>query len=402
MSQDEFEQVAHSLGFLWSDLQRGGALTGGEGLQFAGLKAHEARVTFEGGKPAHLLTMFYSRAESGAINQFQFDEMLEKTRRELATWAGGAPLALPDLVGPARTKIQRCVWTNATTRTELEWSAMKAQVLEGRKLDFRADFIRLRQSSATAAPTAASGASTKPRTAAELKARIKREANGDVLLSDVPMVMGSAKGSPLSATTERILRYYGLNFDQYQVGQVSDSLAAASGNSFNSLRDSLKKIAQKLGLRLVVVQDIEQRDFQRLVQDYNHAAIAAHVSKVAADMNNLDICRLYWNMDLDVLRTAKGKRTVDFNRFKTEVGKSIDAGIPLIWHCMMGKVPEAGLSVSGSCVFLPRLLIGYNPKTGELLLTDGMGAGHELKRMKWEDAWAIGLSLYILKPANLP
>jgi hypothetical protein len=400
MNQDEFQQVAHKLGFVWSDVQRGQALTGGEGLQFAGLKSHDSRATFEGGKLAHLVIMLYSHAESGAINQFQFDEQLDRTKKALAAWAGQPPLPLPDLSGPARTKIQHCAWTNATTRTELEWSAMKPQVLEGRKLEFRADFIRLRQTPVTAAPAAA-GAATKPRTAAELKARIKREANGDVLL-EVPMVMNSAKGTVLAANTERVLRYYGLNFDQFQVSQVCDSMAAASGNSFNGLRDSLKKIAQKLGLRLVVVQDIEQRDFQRLVQDYNHAATAARVSKVTADMNNLDICRLYWNMDMDLLRTAKAKRTVDFNRFKTETSKSIEAGVPLIWHCMMGKVPEPGMSVSGSCVFLPRLLIGYNTKTGELLLSDGLGAGHELKRMKWEDAWAISLSLFIIKPNNLP
>ncbi len=399
MNQDAFQQVAHSLGFLWSDVQRGQALTGGEGLQFAGLKSHEARATFEGGRLAHLVVMFYGRAESGAINPFQFEEQLERAQKELSAWAGQAALPLPDLPGPARTKVQRCAWTNATTRTELEWSALKAQVLEGRKLDFRADFIRLRQTPAAGVPAAASAA--KPRTAADLKARIKREANGDVLL-EVPMVMGSAKGSPLSATTERVLRYYGLNFDQYQVGQVSDSLAAASGNSFNSLRDSLKKIAQKLGLRLVVVQDIEQRDFQRLVQDYNHAATAAKLTKVSLESAGNDICRLYWNMDLDLLRTAKAKRTVDFNRFKGEVSKSVEAGVPLIWHCMMGKVPEEGLNVTGSCVFLPRLLIGYNTKTGAVLLTDGFGAGHELKRLKWEDAWAIGLSLFILKPNHLP
>lgn len=402
MNQDEFERVALSLGFLWSDVQRGGALTGGEGLQFAGLKAQEARATFAGGKLSQLAIMFYNRVENGDINQFQFDEKLERTKQVLAMWAGSLPHALSDLSGPARAKIQRCAWTNATTRTELEWSAFKAQVLEGRKLDFRADFIRLRQTAVTDASAVAGSSSAKPRTAAELKAHVKRDANGDVLLGDMPMVMGSGKGNPLSATTERVLRYYGLSFDQYQVGQVSDSLAAASGNNFNSIRDSLKKIAQKFSLRLVVAQDIEQRDFQRLVQDYNHAATTAHLSKVTLEGSGNDVCRLYWNMDLDMLRTARAKRTVDFNRFKTEVSKNIDAGVPLIWHCMMGKVPEAGLSVTGSCVFLPRLLIGYNSKTGELLLTDSMGAGHELKRMKWEDAWAISLSLYLIKPANLP
>ncbi len=401
LTPDEFMAAAHKLGFGWTDAQKGGALAGGAGLEFAGCKATEARATFEGGKLASLLIMLYGRAESGAVNQFQFDEMLEQTRKDLAAWAGSAPLPLPDISGPARSKIQHVAWTNAPTRLELEWSALKPQVFEGKKLEFRADYIRLRLLSAAAVP-ASGTAAVKPRGAADLKARLKREANGDVLLGEVPMVQMGPKSNPLSVTAERVLRYFGLNFDQYQAGQVSDSFATATGNNVTGLRDSLKKIAQKFGLRLIVLQDLEIRDFQRLVQDYNHAALAAHESKVTLEAAGNDICRLYWNMNMDVLRTAKLKRTVDFARFKTEVSKQIELGVPLIWHVMMGKVPEKDLNVSGSCVFLPRLIIGYNAKTGELLLSDGFGAGHELKRMKWEDAWAIGLSLYVIKPNSLP
>ncbi|MCX7008535.1 MAG: hypothetical protein NTY53_15005 [Kiritimatiellaeota bacterium] len=402
MTPDEFGHAAHSLGFAWTDTQLNGALATGDGLEFAGLKAVEARATFEGGKLVSLQVMLYGRAESGAINPFQFDEKLDAAKKALAAWAGSAPQTLPDIAGPARSKIQHVAWINAPTRIELEWSALKPQIMEGKKLDFRADFIRLHLTPSAAAVAATTTAAAKPHTAAELKARLKRDANGDVVLGDVPMVAMTSKSNPLSVTAERVLRYYGLNFDQYQIGQVSDTLATTTGNNVSGLRDSLKKISQKFGLRLVVLQDIEIRDFQRLVQDYNHVATAAHLSKVTLEASGNDVCRLYWNMDLETLRTARAKRNVDFARFKTEVTKSIDTGVPLIWHVMMGKVPEKDLNVTGSCVFLPRLIIGYNAKTGELLLTDGFGAGHELKRMKWEDAWAIGLSLYVIKPANLP
>lgn len=402
LTPDAFMTAAHPLGFRWTDAQKGGALASGAGLEFAGCPATEARADFEAGKLASLQIMLYARAAAGALNQFQFDEQLEQTRRELAAWAGSAPLPLPDLSGPARTKIQRVAWTNAPTRLELEWSALKPQIFEGKKLDFRADFIRLRLLSAAPTPAGSAAAATRPHTAAELKARVQRAENGDVLLGEMPMVLMGPKSNPLSVTAERTLRYFGVNFDQYQAGQVSDSFASATGNNITGLRDSLKKIAQKFGLRLVVLQDLEFRDFQRVVQDYNHAAIAAHESKVTLEAAGNDLCRLYWNMNLDILRTAKLKHSVEFARFKTEVAKQIELGVPLIWHVMMGKIPEPDLKVSGSCVFLPRLIIGYNAKTGEVLLTDGFGAGHELKRMKWEDAWAIGLSLYVIKPNTLP
>lgn len=401
MTPDEFMTAAHKLGFGWTDAQKDGALASGAGLEFAGRKATEARAAFEGGKLASLQIMLFARAESGPLNQLQFDEWLAQSKQGVAAWAGSAPLPLPDSSGPARSKIQHCVWTNVPTRLELEWSALKPQVFEGKKLEFRADFIRLRLLSAAAA-SSGSTAAARPHTAVELKARLKHEENGDVLLGNMPMVQMGPKSNPLSVTTERVLRYFGVNFDQYQAGQVGDSFAAATGNNVTGLRDALKKIAQKFGLRFVVLQDLEIRDFQRLVQDYNHAALTAHAGKVTLEAADNDLGRLYWNMNLEVLRTAKLKHTADFARFKSEVTRQIDLGVPLIWHVMMGKVPEPGLNVTGSCVFLPRLIIGYNATTGELLLSDGFGAGHELKRMKWEDAWAIGLSLYVIKPNDHP
>ena len=403
-SPDEFMTVAHKLGFGWTDVQKGGALANGAGLEFAGRKATEARATFEGGKLANVQIMLYARADSGAINQFQFDDMLEAAKKDLAAWAGQAPLPLPDVAGPARSKIQHVAWTNAPTRVELEWSALKPQMFEGKKLEFRADFIRVRLLAAGVTPAVGgAAAAAKPRTAADYKARVKHEENGDVVLGEVPMVQSGPKSNPLSIATERVLRYFGQNFDQYQAGQVSDSFASATGNNVTGFRDALKKIAQKLGLRLVVLQEIEVRDFQRLVQDYNHAAVAAHESKTSLEANANDFGRLYWNMNLAVLRTAKLKHTTEYARFKSDVTKQIEGGVPLIWHVMMGKVPEPGLGVTGnSCLVMPRLIIGYNNKTGELLLSDSFGVGREVSRLKWEDAWTIGLSLYVIKPNTLP
>ena len=47
-----------------------------------------------------------------------------------------------------------------------------------------------------------------------------------------------------------------------------------------------------------------------------------------------------------------------------------------------------------------RLIIGYNEKTGEIIYTDSWGAGHEAKRLKWDDAWAMTTSLTIVAPRS--
>jgi hypothetical protein len=45
-----------------------------------------------------------------------------------------------------------------------------------------------------------------------------------------------------------------------------------------------------------------------------------------------------------------------------------------------------------------RLIIGYNLKTREILYSDSWGAGHELKRMALDDAWAITTGLATVEP----
>ena len=45
-----------------------------------------------------------------------------------------------------------------------------------------------------------------------------------------------------------------------------------------------------------------------------------------------------------------------------------------------------------------RLIIGSNTKTGELLFTDSWGAGHELKRMKMNDAFQASMAVYVIEP----
>lgn len=85
------------------------------------------------------------------------------------------------------------------------------------------------------------------------------------------------------------------------------------------------------------------------------------------------------------------------NRFKTHIVKSINAGIPPAWVVILGKIKEKPpiRQAAGSHM---RLIVGYNNDTSEILYSDSWGRGHELKRMKREDAWTITLGLYTLEP----
>jgi hypothetical protein len=45
-----------------------------------------------------------------------------------------------------------------------------------------------------------------------------------------------------------------------------------------------------------------------------------------------------------------------------------------------------------------RVITGYNDRKKEIIYTDTWGAGHEFKSMKIENAWAVTIGIFTLKP----
>ena len=104
-------------------------------------------------------------------------------------------------------------------------------------------------------------------------------------------------------------------------------------------------------------------------------------------------------MKPDPLRQANLSDTVGRSRFKSDVQRFIDAGVPLVWGVTVGLVPEKeiefsrvqsrGRSKQKEERILEghlRLIIGYNATTGGILYSDTWDAGHEEKRMSLDDA----------------
>jgi hypothetical protein len=110
----------------------------------------------------------------------------------------------------------------------------------------------------------------------------------------------------------------------------------------------------------------------------------------------LDVGMIYGAMKGPVLKEARTKNKSDLSRFQREVQTHVDAGVPLLWSVQLGLIEEPGLPQAGGGHM--RLIIGYNTKTQEILYSDSWGAGHELKRMKADDAWTITTQLVTIEP----
>ena len=356
---------------------------------------------------SHITYSFYNRGDAGELAAKAFDALLAQVQQGVTQWAGVTNQPLPEVLGPARTKIQRMAWTKPPHRLELEWSVTRPHVEKGQPVAFRAEFIRLRALSAEAyaratarrLPTVVSQSAARVKLAQELRARVRREPNGDVYLADVPMVDQGPKGYCAAAVTERLMRYYGLEFDQHQVAQIAGT-TAGGGTSGQGLREALKRIAVRNNLRVSTLQEMKGADYHRLIADYNRLAAQAKQPKLEMDPQVIDVTSLYRQMSGELLRKVRGKRVTDQGLFKADLIKQIDVGIPVIWDVMLGLISEAGTTLQSGGGHL-RLLIGYNTKTGEVLYSDTWGPGHELKRLPLADAWAITLATQTLKPASL-
>jgi hypothetical protein len=200
------------------------------------------------------------------------------------------------------------------------------------------------------------------------------------------------------AAAERVLRYYAIEVDQHELAQLSAS-SAAEGTDPRKMVEGLKRVGTRLGLRIKVLEDFDFDDFLKLVDRYNASAKRAKLPQLTYG-HMVDVGALYDAMDASLLREVRLKQQGDFGRFKSDVTGNVERGFPMLWSVHLGKVPETPALPQGGGGHM-RLIIGYNQATGEVLYSDTWGRGHELKRMKWEDAWTITGGLYLVEPRNL-
>ena len=398
---NNFGNLVRDGGFSWVDKERTRA-RGGEDvlLRFLNQRVWETVVQFESGRVSRVDLSFYNHGDAGDLNAKAFAALLEKITASLTNWTGLAAAPLPDVLGAARTKIQRVGWTKPPTRLELEWSVTKPHVRDGRQIEYRSEFIRLKMAPVAAA-AAERAALPKPlvaRTAITLKAHVT-STNNTVIIHDVPMVDQGDKGYCAAAVMARVMGYYGMDFDMHQAAQVAGT-ESKGGTKGESLRDALKRIALKSNLHFLPIQSLDVHELQRMCSDYNRLATTAHKTKVSLEQADYKLDTLLDSMDGDLLRQARTKRPNDLTKFRTDVAKYIDLGIPLIWDVYLGLVKEEFLLPQDRGGHM-RMIIGYHKKTGDIFYTDSWGPRHECKQMPLGDAVTMTFGLYVIKPNSL-
>lgn len=393
-SPDEFDTAFRAHGLQWLSQNKDRARFFGKHLSLwdGSVRPAEIVVVFKEEKPANIDVSIFNRADSQL--KFKDDEAFigyaGKIRETLEK-----QLELPavERKSDARNLVKTPGWLfrGKDTAYLLEYSFQRQ--VRTRDQAFTPEFLRLR-----VAPVQDSASGTEGRVdRRSLGSRVRRDDNGDVVIPGVPMVDQGPKGYCVVATTERMMRYYGMDVDQHEIAQIAGSSAAAGTDPLRMMEE-LRSKQGRLRLRVRDLEKPEVREFQSLIKDYNRLARAAE-KPMLPEEGNINLQDIFLATDPGLLKEARTvKDKGGFGRFERTIQAQIDRGVPLLWSVMLGVFPEAGLpQASGGHM---RLIIGYNSEKKEILYSDSWGAAHSLKRMPLDNARTITICLGLIEPSR--
>lgn len=208
---------------------------------------------------------------------------------------------------------------------------------------------------------------------ADLKERLSknviREDNGDVYISEIPMVDQGPKGYCVPATFERAMRTMGIDADMYLLAMVGQS-QAGGGTIIELLLENVKSTVYRKGRRTKEdqIKSLRIRDLKRYIDEG---------SPIMWSMCSVDA----YNDITDENTKGRASGDPDFrNKIDTEAAKLAESPKPSENHhiCM---------------------IIGYNEATNEIAVSDSWGKHFEKRWVPLPAAdWASAGKLFMILP----
>ncbi len=277
--------------------------------------------------------------------------------QEVQACEQAAEAALKAGFGAARVQAFRQAERQRLRRWDWQGTAF---LLDARK----GEFVMVRVLPAALADAGGSSARRTDRAVQQdLAANVVTEANGDVWIRNIPMVDQGEKGYCAVATAERILRYYGIAVDSHDLADAAGT-EKGGGTTWDGMYAAIKRIA-----------DRNQRSLRSLSPLSEARAVGRYVDRgipliwglfVTQEIEDLAHRRLGARAGVDAAEWAE--------RLKVE--RSLTKRVK----------PD----LSGAHL---RLIVGYNPVTGEIAYSDSWGddriywlAVHEARRISFSGA----------------
>lgn len=370
----------------WNDSARSVYRIAQPGIKIGSLGLGEMLVSFDDKDPEgcaqRVDISLWNKGDNQPISREKFEQILKQAAEQIGkTTAVNAQDFTPKRSDTA-VKISATAWKHANFWVLLESSHSGAS-----SKNFEAEFIRLK-----IVPAGKDFHASQKVSRNDIRANVKADGSG-FMVQNIPMVDQGQKGYCVVATVARVMGYYGLPVDQHEIAQIANS-KAGGGTTMEEMKEGLKRVCGRLGIRMREIEMLEFKDYERLIRQYNRAAKAQ--GKPQLDEKTRDLGGIWKQFDALALKKARSDNKAEVARWTKQLKEQIDKGVPVFWTVMLGIVPEQGLPQDGGGHM--RLLIGYDEKTGEVIFSDSWGAMHEKKRMKIEDAMTITVGRTYLLP----
>jgi len=389
LSHDEFMESYGSLGFRWNSVTKRSARADGKRIPLGAYdkRVGETIVLFEEGSPKQLQVSFYARGDDGQISEDQYVNLLQFWKDTL-TEAIGVEGERRGRDNDSAVRADGYQWETEKTAYLLEFSA--------RKRPFRSEFIRLRTAEIVKMGFLEKRLAEEERTTrSDLPANVVRK-DGDVFIRGVPMVDQGDKGYCVVASAARVFGYYDMQVDQHEIAQIANS-TADGGTSSVGMIEALDRVAGRFKVRVKTHLAMDYDDMEDLTEDYNRLARRAGKREFSEDEYGTNLWNHFDRFDPELLKETRLRRKSGIKRFRSEIERSIDEGVPLLWTVTVGIYPEPK-RISQTRGGHMRMIIGYNWDKEEIIFSDSWGAGHEFKRWGVEEAFCSTKGLYSVLP----
>jgi hypothetical protein len=413
---DAFLGEFQRLGFGFVDGKQTAMSSQKQLLRFLGLEVCEARVYFDADSVRRVELSIYNKGDAGAKDKETFEALVATVKGKISEFAGEPGITGKTVSDRPNYFVKRHQWIRKSPNIQLEWASVEPHRSGGQSVPYGAEYIRvlLVQGKAGGGGAAALGGggsmTTQAKNARKVKENVSRNPAGDVWIENVPMVDQGQKGYCAAASSERVLRYYGLEVDQHQIAQLADT-AAEGGTTLEGMAKAISKVGRQYQLdkKDLIAADtdssFEKSEHAKLIDQYN--AVAKKRKSGEIDWKSytadpmLDMQKIWADMDPAILLAARNNQRQALGQFVKNVRLYVDQGVPLLWSCLVGMYPEEPPLGQEGAFGHVRLIIGYNAKTGDILYTDSWGPSHALKRLPLDKAWAMTKGLIVLKPRDV-
>ena len=382
------------LGFRWLSKAKNDARSTQKGLKLWNLPVGETILRSRDGKLHSFEISIYNRGDMSQISYETFNALSEKWKT-----------LLENKTQQEGEKINRTQKGSVVSADRWLWECPGAYIAltkssTGRGSNKQPEFLKLTLVSVKFGKEmfASRGGITKLMTRrSDLKESVKSNTNGDTFIKNIPMVDQGRKGYCAVASAERVFRYYGLQVDQHAMAQIAQS-SAQTGTNPAKMVDALKRVAGRTKTRLYTHYEIDQREIESTIKSYNRLAKKNQKNVFNTPRNGyIPYQPFLAAADAETLKTVRANGT-SFKRFSKTIRDKIDDGIPLLWSLQVGVIKERGIPQAGGGHM--RLIIGYNDKTGHIIYSDSWGAGHEFKKMTFEEAFTPSINLITIRPSQ--